>query len=129
MTRDEACRENWTRWQREPEVFAAMMHGMSSAPLRRIDILGDRNSHAHDGIRKDQDYLFCTDGRWHIGRASKSGDGKGWEFRHGGTYSSLRELDILFEIYLPEVPKNPLGRIPVPQDECDDDELNEWEHR
>jgi hypothetical protein len=111
MNTKEIQKDNWNRWMQEPEVFYTLLQDFNSINVKRIDIRGDRNDHQSDLIKNNQYYLCGEDGKWFISKAYKTG--YGWVFNPGYLNTQLRNLDFLFEIDLPEIPKTPLGRIPI----------------
>ena len=106
---------NLSRWQAEQAEFAKMLPDMSVLPLKRIDITGDRNDHKHPDIRADRYYLFCRNGNWYLSQARL--EWYGWIFNMGWGTTQLRNIDILFEIDLPDVLREPLGRVKLPDED------------
>lgn len=122
-TYKEANRANLKIWQKEPEAFAEMLLDFDSLQLKRIDILGDRNNHKHDGLNEKKQYLISYGGKWYLASAL-SHDSKRWTFWLGSHSTDLRGVDIVFEVInLPEVEEHPLGK--VVQDECKEVGTNE----
>jgi hypothetical protein len=111
----EINKENLKRWQEESNYFSKLLPDLKSLKLKRIDITGDRNDSKHPDIDKMKWYLLCDNGCWWLTRPSEQW--YGWVFPIGWSSIQLRHIDILFEIELPIIPKNPLGRVPYPEDE------------
>jgi len=117
MNYDEVCEENLKRWQKESEVFANLLLDFSEAKLKRIDITGDRNNHKHEEISNDKNYLLYAYGQWRISTPNLSW--YGWQFDVGWFSADLRKIDILFEIDLPKIKKEPLGRVEADETEIE----------
>lgn len=123
-TRDEACTENWKRYDEERNVvYPSMLTNFNSLSLRRIDITGkDRNNHESSDIDKTKYYLIGYSGQWKISKAYRDYWDKGWQFDVGSYRTGLRLLDILFELVdMPSYESDPLGRVEPEYDEEDDD--------
>lgn len=121
---DIAEKENWRRWNDvDPELFACMLPGWDELTLKRIDIRGDRNNHEIYTLSEDKYYLVHYSSRWYLGRAHRSyNDRNSWNMWLGSFSPGVRNCNIVFEINLPDIQKNPSGQLPVPRSRWDMDD-------
>jgi hypothetical protein len=115
LTYDQACDINRKRREQEPEIFSSLLKNLTKIDLKRIDISGNRFNHNHSDVDSHKYYLFAENGFWYLGHANKVWFG--WTLDCGSHTIQLRDADFLWEIDLPEAPKEPLGRVKYPREE------------